>query len=1084
MNLYKPFIHVAAFFLVSLYLPAQARPGEDNLSGDRGTLKPGVVVEAIEKSSDGERAGLQKGDTLLNWNRGSVSGGLESPFDLTRVDIEQRPQGAVTIGGLRNGEPQVWVMGSKYWGITARPNFAEGLLAVYSEGKELAGAGRIAEAAERWRSAAVAAAVQSRQLSAWLLFCTAELLREAQQWKEADDAYQQALAQASASAPRNEAFLLLAWGSSFVGRSDWDNAERHYQQAITESRKWGDENLTARCLTSLGFLEIDRSDLAKAESYLRRAQEIYERIEPDSLEVAPGLLNMGMVAIERGDLAGAEEWERRGLAAFRRLAPHGNGVLVALDNLGEIARRRGEFDRAEEFYLEALEIKVKTAPDSPLVATFLQNLGIVADQRGDLKRAEEYLQRARTLLEKPASGGSNDDGAAGVATVGSTLKYLGDVAVHRGDLEKAEEFFTNALAIKQKVAPESLFVAEILNGLGDVSISRDNLAAAKEYYSHALTIREKFVPGSTYHAETMLALASLAARRQQSRLAEQLFQQALNALESQMAHLGGSTDVRSGFRAGYARYYQDYIDLLIAQKKPELAFQVLERARARGLLETLAAARVDIHKGADPALLRQERALQQSIQAQYGQRIRLLNDKNDKNGEQQLLAADNEIKNLLARYQDVEGQIRSTSPAYAALTQPQPLTPEQVQRELLDAGTVLLEYSLGEERSYVFAVSSESLTAYELPGRTQIEEAARLVYDALTAHSRREKGKTEAQRVLRMGRAETEYPRAAARLSRMILAPVASLIRGKRLLIVSDGILQYVPFAALPIPGGQGAFVPLVVKHEIVTLPSASVLRTLRQQRAMRPRAPKEVMVLADPVFAESDARVKTSTEKRAADAGRSDDSFSRRTMLRSAIEVGAMQGGVQFPRLIFTRREADAILMQTSPGAGRRLVDFQASRATATGPEVAQYRIIHFATHSLLNSEHPELSGLVLSLVDERGQSQDGFLMLPDIYNLDLSADMVVLSACETALGKDIQGEGMVGITRGFMYAGASRVVASLWKVDDAATAELMSRFYRGILREGLQPSVALRKAQVALWKQKRWSFPYYWAGFVMQGE
>ena len=164
--------------------------------------------------------------------------------------------------------------------------------------------------------------------------------------------------------------------------------------------------------------------------------------------------------------------------------------------------------------------------------------------------------------------------------------------------------------------------------------------------------------------------------------------------------------------------------------------------------------------------------------------------------------------------------------------------------------------------------------------------------------------------------------------------------------------------------------------------------------------------------------------------------------------------------------------------------LDFKASVQTATDPELAHYRIIHFATHGLLNSEHPELSGLVLSLVDQQGRPQDGFLQLQDIYNLNLPADLVVLSACETALGKEIRGEGLMGMTRGFMYAGASRVIASLWKVDDVATAALMERLYHGMLTEGLQPAAALRQSQIEMWKQKRWDSPYYWAAFVIQGE
>jgi CHAT domain-containing protein len=171
---------------------------------------------------------------------------------------------------------------------------------------------------------------------------------------------------------------------------------------------------------------------------------------------------------------------------------------------------------------------------------------------------------------------------------------------------------------------------------------------------------------------------------------------------------------------------------------------------------------------------------------------------------------------------------------------------------------------------------------------------------------------------------------------------------------------------------------------------------------------------------------------------------------------------------------------------SGERLVatDFEANRGRATSLELAKYRIVHFATHGFLNNQHPELSGVVLSLFDKKGEPQDGFLRLHDIYNLKLPVDLVVLSACNSGLGKDVKGEGLIGLTRGFMYAGASSVVASLWKVDDEATSELMRHFYGYMLRDGLSPAAALRKAQVTMSQQKRWQSPYYWAGFVIQGQ
>jgi CHAT domain-containing protein len=194
--------------------------------------------------------------------------------------------------------------------------------------------------------------------------------------------------------------------------------------------------------------------------------------------------------------------------------------------------------------------------------------------------------------------------------------------------------------------------------------------------------------------------------------------------------------------------------------------------------------------------------------------------------------------------------------------------------------------------------------------------------------------------------------------------------------------------------------------------------------------------------------------------------------------------GNQEFPRLPFSRREAEAIVAAAPRGESIKALDFEASRDTATSADLSNYAIVHFATHGLLNSNHPELSGIVLSLVDQNGKSQDGFLRLHEVYNLRLPAELVVLSACQTGLGKEVRGEGIVGLTRGFMYAGAARIVASLWKVNDAATAELMKRFYQRIFAKGLRPAAALREAQVEMWKDGRWRLPYYWAPFVIQGE
>jgi len=281
--------------------------------------------------------------------------------------------------------------------------------------------------------------------------------------------------------------------------------------------------------------------------------------------------------------------------------------------------------------------------------------------------------------------------------------------------------------------------------------------------------------------------------------------------------------------------------------------------------------------------------------------------------------------------------------------------------------------------------------------------------------------------------------------------------------------------------GKEGAsqdLVPLLVKHEIVNLPSASTLGVLRQETNDRKSTPKAIAVLADPVFGTNDPRLQSSS------GHVSGTPLDKSNVNSRALERSAITANVTFNRLPFTRQEAEQILALVPAAERMQAFDFAANRAIATSSQLQNYRIVHFATHGILNSTQPELSGVVLSLVDDLGKPQNGFLRLHDIFNLNLPAELVVLSACQTGLGEEVKGEGLVGLTRGFMYAGSPRVVVSLWSVDDEATSQLMARFYKKMLQDGLKPAAALRAAQLELWQQKQWQAPFYWAPFTLQGE
>ena len=516
-----------------------------------------------------------------------------------------------------------------------------------------------------------------------------------------------------------------------------------------------------------------------------------------------------------------------------------------------------------------------------------------------------------------------------------------------------------------------------------------------------------------------------------------------------------------------------------------LAFEASERARARSLLESLAEAGVDVRRGVDPVLLAQERRLKRVLDGKAERQFRLGSEREDK-AEAETLAV--EIRRLTDEYDRLRAEIRSRSPRYAALTQPQPVSLRAVQEDVLDDETLVLEYSLGEERSFLWAVETQRYQVFELPSKTEVEELLQEVFHSLTARLP-VAGESVQQLRARVRGSDARYWSAASRLSEILLGPVADRLGDKRIVVVSDGTMQYLPFSALPIPSRSGEPTPLIVEHEIVSLPSVSALRMLRSQTKSREIPLLSVAVMADPVFELDDPRIGTrkiaaktdvSPSSVASDAGLHLSPTQR--ALRDVSFLGRSETGV--PRLVATRREADSILAAAPKETTLRALDFAANRERAMSPDLGRYRILHFATHGLVNNQHPGLSGILLSMVDEQGNTRNGFLRLHDIYNLDLPVDLVVLSACNTALGKPVEGEGLVGLVRGFMYAGARRVVASLWKVDDEATCELMGRFYNEMLQKGRSPAAALRYAQISMWQQSEWQAPFYWAAFVLQGE
>jgi CHAT domain-containing protein/tetratricopeptide (TPR) repeat protein len=1042
-------------------------------------LKKGVIVESLIHNQEGEEAGIRPGDVLLAWSRGDAKGQINSPFDLPYVRMEQASRGPLRLIGFRGAQKRSWLIGSDLWGIWTHPNFQGELLSIYSQGQQLAQAGRLNEALDQWRAAAAIAENSGIPwLSPWLLSRAARAYSG--QPEKRDDLYRQSIEQATKAGPEVRAELLRERAEGCQQLGDFVRLEQYHQEQLVELRKLDGETMAiANAMLSLAWVSHKLGDLAKAESYAREALTISQAEAPKSAATVVGLVSLGSLLQDEGDLTAATTCYQHALDSLERYFPtndHLAQIRLAgiFGGFGGLADRRGEFGRARTYYQRALSAAERADGDNPESATIAEALDNLAEyliDRGDLATAQSYSLRTLAIWRKLTPGGM---------PVSTSLRNLGKIARVRGDWAEANEYYQQALAIGERVAPQSGATRRFLVGLGYVARDSGDPVSAEAYFRKALAIMDKSDPNSLDHAETLADLAGVLYRQKKLDAATKTYQIAIAELEDKASGWdsideGGLEEGGSHYRAYRSAYYKEYVDLLVQQGQAKRAFEAMEGSRARTLFEMLSESRIDIHRGADSILLARERELRQLITTKSQYRIRLLTEKNT---DELLSSLDREVSNLRDRHARLEADIRASNPGFAALTDPQPLNANQIQ-QLLDPETVLLEYSLGEERSYLWLVTDSSLAVYELPKRAEIESLARHFYRTLTARASRASADPEVN-LASWTKADALSQKLASDLSQVLLGPVTDLIAGKRLLVVSDGALQYVPFAALPAP--QNAKEPLIVEHEILNLPSASVLAEIRRASADRPRASREVAVLADPVFDPGDERVESGADK---STPRRSFIRSSQRVSRSASDVGLIgKRGFRLDRLVYSRHEAEVILAVTPRAKALEALDFQANRATALNPELARYRIVHFATHGFLDSKRPELSGLVLSLVNRQGKPQDGFLGLEDVYNMKLPVDMVVLSGCQTGLGEDISGEGLIGLTRGFMYAGASRVVASLWSVDDFTTSQLMAKFYRAMEREKMPPAAALRKAQIEMWRHTGWRAPYYWAAFQLQGE
>jgi len=853
-------------------------------------------------------------------------------------------------------------------------------------------------------------------------------------------------------------------------------AIKKLESSLASFLAFHDRYMQGLALYSVGMAVAESGDYGQAQASFHNAAELFHALsctheEGDAVNAEAGAFDV------LGEPRKALRYYQQALGLFRASGDHPSEALL-LNNIGWTQTTLADWQAALGSYRDSLSL-LGQSPNDLVAARVLANMGVAYRALGENDQAETLFNQSLPLWSRVGDH-------RGEAT---TLGALANLYIGENQAAKAVPVLDRAVATwrssgdKRGLAEALAFTARAQAALGHFDAARaaeaESLELTRAVHDRRLTgialaemartgllsahpdkaveaseqalIEFRAIGDRAYQALSLETIARAERDRGNLPAARQRMEEALRLTEENRG-ASNNEQLRASFFATRQDSYAFYVDLLMHLGDTEAALQANESSRARSLLDMLAVSGTDIREGVDPKLMARERDLSDRLNAKGARLLPLLS-----RDDPQAAALNAEIRDLQSEYQDVETAIRAASPRYAALTQPAPLTVAEIRRQVLDPDTLLLEYSLGEKTSWLWTVGADQLHAFKLPARSAIEAQATKVYELSATH-----------------RPAAELDPAVRKLSAMVLAPAASVLGNKRLAIVADGALQRIPFALLaPTP------------REIAMLGSASAIAALRTQLDGRAPAPKLLAVFADPVFDSSDPRARFDPNAGAqlAVAEMPDSSASRLLDHLGVTQTGG-DARLRIPRLPFTSQEAEAILKVAHDPSDFKATGFEASRAEALSGVLGQYRYLHFATHGYLDTERPELSALVLSQFDSEGRPVDGFLRVNDIYNSRLAADLVVLSACQTGLGKEVRGEGLMGLTRAFMYAGVPRVIVSLWGVDDRATAELMAAFYRSLLRDHKRPSEALLAAQQELRKHKEWQSPYYWAAFVQQGD
>ena len=832
-----------------------------------------------------------------------------------------------------------------------------------------------------------------------------------------------------------------------------------YEKALAIWSKTDDEAGRAICLTYLAdeIRDYDTPDkerrvyVEKAQNYFEEALAVFRKngSKPDEATALSFICR----------LYNDNQFFQKGFEACREALRIGADADPLIDyrtygNLASLFSNSGDKETALKYNQTALE-KVRLVKDylNPYRSAFISgNIGGILADQGKPKEAEPYLREALTITEE----------------VRLTL-YSGYIRVRLATILFATDRLPEALEIAQKAVEnyrevDPVKIQGALNVLGKIQFAMGQIETARALFSEAVEVNRRTTDRYA-EADSLYNLARLETAAGNLETARQNIELAISNSEVIRAQFLGKNQ-RTSYLSILKKYYELEVELLIRlydktgeMQLSEHAWQTHEKIRARTLLENLIESGLNLSEFAPKDFFENEQVLLEAIAAAEFRRTEALRAKNAA----RLKEAESDLSKKLDEYQVLQENYRQKNPQFSAVNQPRTLSLAEAQA-LLGEETAILEFALGEQESYVWMIRKNAFRLAKLPPKSQLNQEVREFYETLTARdTRNEKAVVEKSK----------------KLSRKVLLPIADDLKDiKQIVVIADGALQLIPFSALTFSPDAANYIPVAAGVEVVNAPSfSSLVLQLENKSPRKTENEKLLAVFADPIFQNDDERFsfkKPSPRKHPANPKEIPESLAK--VMR---DFGLDRLG----RLPFSGMEAQEI-GKFAPEQTVLALGADASRQNFMSGNFNSYRILHFATHGFLNQQNPELSGLVLSLYDREGKAQNGFLRVIDLYSMHINSDLVVLSACQTALGKEIDGEGIVGLTRGFMYAGASGVVSSLWKVEDAATAELMKRFYRAMLQDKKTPSEALRIAQNEMRLIPRYKNPRYWSGFTLNGK